>query len=148
MTLEQVADSLPNGFHDAQVEELVWNFQTSSASFSMQLWVAEDEDFEQKKLEVYRPARLQVTDIVFMAFDPPSAEGPYPTQWKPGYDALIIDGMKTEQKWFPPLPALVNRMSAGTEVYSFYVNDWNSFIHIAAKEAKLTWLGERTTRAR
>jgi len=145
MTLEQLADTLPNGFHDAEVEELVWNFRTSSATFTMQLWVAEETD---QNPEVYRAARLQVRDIAFMAVDPPSVDGSEMLQLKPRYDDLTIDSNRAEEKWFPILPKIMQRLPAATEVYSFYVNDWNSWIHIASKEAKLTWLGEKTTRER
>jgi hypothetical protein len=32
MTLADVEATLPNGFHDAEIMELVWNYQTNSAS--------------------------------------------------------------------------------------------------------------------
>jgi hypothetical protein len=71
MTLAEVEATLPNGFHDAEIMELTWNYQINSASFIMQLWVAEKTDLS---LEVYRAARLDVKDIVFIAMDPPCPE--------------------------------------------------------------------------
>ena len=145
MTLEQLADSLPNGFHDAEVEELVWNFRTNSASFSMTLWVPEEIS---ENPETYRAGQLEVKDIVFIAIDPPfpSDLGPKPYKAKP--ETLSIDGMTTNADIFPNLSVLRQKIPADVEIYSLYVANWNSFIHIAAKEACLTWLGEREVRGK
>jgi hypothetical protein len=80
MTLTEIEANLPNGFHDAEIEELIWNYRADSASFTMKLWVPEATD---RDIEIYRLGRLDVRDIVFMAIDPPHPRDLDPKSYKP-----------------------------------------------------------------
>ncbi len=139
MTLAEIEANLPNGFHDAEIEELVWNYRTDSASFTMKLWVPEATD---QDIEIYRLGRLDVKDIVFMAIEPPHPRDSDPKPYKPS-GALQIDGMVTTETIFPGLLKLKQKLPPEVQIYSFYVVNWNSNIHIAAGEAELVWIGER-----
>jgi hypothetical protein len=139
MTLAEIEANLPNGFHDAEIEELVWNYRTDSASFTMKFWVPEATD---QDIEIYRLGRLDLKDIVFMAIDPPHLRDLDPKSYKPS-GALQIDGMTTTETIFPGLSKLKQQLPPETQIYSFYVVNWNSYIHIATGEAELVWIGER-----
>ena len=141
MTLVEIEANLPNGFHDAEIEELVWNYRTDSASFTMKLWVPKATDQE---IEIYRLGRLDVKDILFMAIDPPHPRDSDPKPYKPS-GSLQIDGVATTETIFPGSTKLKQQLPSETQIYSFYVVDWNSYIHIAAGEAELVWIGERET---
>lgn len=58
MTLEEVAASLPNGFHDAYIKGISTDYVTGTASFDLEIWVGDDSAEKEEDREVYRPARL------------------------------------------------------------------------------------------
>jgi hypothetical protein len=105
----------------------------------MKLWVPEATD---QDIEIYRLGRLDVKNIVFMAIDPPHPRDLDPKPYKPS-GALQIDGMTTTETIFPGLSKLKQQLPPETQIYSFYVVNWNFYIHIAAGEAELAWIGER-----
>jgi hypothetical protein len=138
MTLADIEELLPNGFHDAEIEKFIWDYRTNSASFTMELWVAEDGD---QSPEVYRKGRLDLKEIVFIMIDTPDIK-PY----KASLGTLRIDGLATTESILPNLAALTETVTPYVNAYSFYVDNWNSYIHIAAKESELIWIGEREVR--
>ena len=135
MTLVQIDEILPNGFHDAEIEQLIWNFQTNSAVLDIDFWVATEETDREKR----RRGRVELQGIIFLAVDPPQPRQLDPkTYGLPG--TLQIDGMLPNESIFPNLPNLLPCLPPKTEIFSFYVNNWNSFIHIANENSNLTWL--------
>jgi hypothetical protein len=140
MTLADIEATLPNGFHDAEVEEFVWNFRTNSASFTIVLWVAEDGD---ESLEVYREGRLDLKGVIFIMIDPPYPRELDPRRYRSSSGTLRIDGVETTESILPNLATLTETVSPDVSPYSFYVENWNSYIHIAAKDASLVWIGQR-----
>jgi hypothetical protein len=140
MTLADIEAILPNGFHDAEIEEFVWDYRENSASFTMQFWVPEETD---ENPEIYRRGRLDLSGIVFIIIDPPCPRILDPKPYKPSSGTLRIDGVQTTGSLLPNLATLRQAVSPEVSPYSFYVDNWNSYIHIAAKEANLAWIGER-----
>jgi hypothetical protein len=140
MTLADIEELLPNGFHDAEIEQFIWDYRTNSASFTLELWVAEDGD---QSLEVYRRGRLELKEIIFIMIDPPDT-GPY----RHSRGRLRIDGLATTESILPSFARLMGTVTPHVNPYSFYVDNWNSYIHIAAKESELIWIGEREVRTK
>ncbi|MFL6389829.1 MAG: hypothetical protein ACJ71U_20310 [Terriglobales bacterium] len=134
MTLAQIDEILPNGFHDAEIEQLIWNFQTNSAVLHIDFWIATEE----KDREKCRRGRVELQGVLFLAVDPPEPRQLDPKPYHPS-GTLQIDGMLTNERVFPCLPKLKSALPSGSEIFSFYVVNWNSFIHIAAAEATLVW---------
>jgi hypothetical protein len=134
MTLTQIDAILPNGFHDAEIEQLVWNFQKCSAVFDIDFWVAETEQDREKR----RRGKLALQGVVFISIEPPMPRLCDPKPYRCSGN-LTIDGALAEENALPDLkPAL----PLNTEIFRFYVDNWNSFIYIAAAEATLTWLDD------
>lgn len=138
MTLAQIDETLPNGFHDAEIEQLMWNFQTNSAVLDIDFWVATDK----KEREKRRLGRVELQGILFVVVDPPQPRELDPKPYHPS-GTLQIDGVLTNESVFPNLPKLKSALPPGTEIFSFYVINWNSFIHIAAAAAELIWAVEK-----
>jgi hypothetical protein len=134
MTLTEMDAILPNGFHDAQIERMTWDFQTNSAVFDVDFWVGS----ETSDREARRKSRIHLRNILFIAIDPPSPRDsdPKPYRFKP--DSLAIDGEVANERIFPQLNFLKGKLPSDVEIFSFYVLNWNSFIHISA-EAELIW---------
>lgn len=135
MTLAEINHSLPNGFHDAEITKFVWDFAAESAVFDIDLLIGgpETEDREER-----RAGRLELKGILFIAIDPPYPRELDPRPYKAS-GALQIDGVVTDEKILEVLPKLKPELPADTEIFSFYVVNSNSFIHIAAAEATLVW---------
>ena len=134
MTLAQINEILPNGFHDAEIEQLIWSFQTNSAVLDIDFWVATEETEREKR----RRGRVELQGVLFLAVDPPQPRQLDPKPYHPS-GTLQIDGVLTNESVFPDLPNLKPALPQDTEIFSFYVVNWNSFIHIAAADATLVW---------
>ncbi|HLJ89517.1 MAG TPA: hypothetical protein VKZ53_22095 [Candidatus Angelobacter sp.] len=139
MTLSEIAEILPNGFHDAEVEEFQWSYSTNSAVFKMTMWTATELDEDPEK---YRRASIELNRILLIAIDPPMLTKDRLLDGARS-GTLQIDGVPANEEIFPGLRHLKANLPADADVYSFYVNNWNSYIHVAAQQAKLTWLDEQ-----
>ncbi len=64
MKLAQIDEELPNGFYDAEIENLNWNFQTNSAVLEIDFWVATDDKDREKR----RQGRLELQGIMFVGY--------------------------------------------------------------------------------
>src|SRR5882672_7773179 len=135
MTLSQIDKMLPNGFHDAEIEQLVWNFQKCSAVFDMDFWVAETEEDREKR----RRGKLELHEIVFISIEPPVPRLSDPRPYRSSAGTLQIDGALAGENNFPDLKLT---FPLDKEIFSFYVSNWNSFIYISASEATLTWVDD------
>jgi hypothetical protein len=54
-SLGEIAATLPNGFHDAEVRSCSLDFQERTASFELNVWVGNMEASPEER-ELYRPA--------------------------------------------------------------------------------------------
>jgi len=136
MTLAQIDEMLPNGFHDAEVEQFIWNFQQNSAVFDIDFWIATGDDHDREKR---RRGRIELQEIAFIAIEPPDPRESDPRPYSSSLGTLQIDGSLADAKSFPQLPKLRPNLPADAEIFSFYVVNWNSFIHISAIKARLVW---------
>ena len=129
MTLEEVAASLPNGFHDTHIKGISIDYVTGVATFDLQIWVADDVEEDP---EVYRDARLILSDLLFCVIEPPDPRYDYHEK-KPlwvGDSSHSFAPVSSSIQLPSPLPE--NAFS-----HWFFVNNWNSFIHVAAMDARL-----------
>lgn len=127
MTLDEITDSLPNGFHDAQINSISINYVKREATFDLEIWVAESS---QGDSDVYRSAQLKLLQFLFLAIEPPNPRYDYHEE-KPLWVAGSEGQRHISSTQLPsPLPE-------GAFTYWFFVHDWNSFIHIAALDAEI-----------
>ncbi len=120
MTLEEIEQSLPNGFHDSSIFGVRLDYVQRTAELDLEIWVAgsDDEDIEQ-----YSRAILSISGLIYFVIEPP---GPPNTS----HDApTLVDGGSSELERTAQLP---KPLPAGAFTYWFFVSSWNSFIHIAA----------------
>ena len=132
MTLEEVAASLPNGFHDACIKSISTDYVSGTASFDLQLWVGDVSAEKKEEREVYRDARLTLSDLLFCVIEPPDPSYPYHDK-----ETLWVDGGTWDSA--PPSTSiqLPSPLPENSFVYWFFVNNWNSFIYVAAMAAHL-----------
>lgn len=60
MRLDELEDSLPNGFHDASIEGIVVDYVSQRATLQMKLLVSSPEAETQSEREIYKRGKLQL----------------------------------------------------------------------------------------
>jgi hypothetical protein len=134
MTLEELADQLPNGFHDMSVRSMTLDFVRRTATFDVDLCVGNADAESPLEHDAYRSAQLVLEELAFCVIDPPDPRYPF---------------AKSEPAWFVDLfnPApdhkALESLSPDTFAGRFFVNQWNAYVHVAAKHARVQWDSER-----
>jgi len=137
MTLDDLAASLPNGLHDAELRAVNIDFVRGVARLDLDIWIG--DEFER---EAYRNARIELSRLLFWITEPPDPRYPFAEHG----GLRIAAGPLTEDtpKNRPSLPPVPPDRFANW----IFVTDWNAFIFVAAGDASLEWLGERINRDR
>jgi hypothetical protein len=137
VSLEQIESRLPSGFHDAVLNRLCIDFEAAAVYLDLAIDVGSPESATQAEREARRRARLTLTGLQYCVIDPPNepASAPPGVQTRPPRGAridIVYGQPSTSPRALPPL-------ADGVSLYSIYVADWNSFIRLAAKHARLDW---------
>ena len=82
MTLENLEEKLPNGFHDAEIFSVELDYVAGIAKFRMSLLVGWPGDPEPER-QAYQEATLVVSGLCFCSIDPPSSTYPFLPDGKP-----------------------------------------------------------------
>jgi hypothetical protein len=133
MTFEQLDRNFPNGFVDAEMTALSLDYGSRAATLHLNLRgnLPDSADSQQ-----YGRAVLTLLGLYYFAIDPPDLDHLfYPRQLK-----VVFDGMPEDSEQFPLFEHLKPELPGGAFCCRFYIHDWNSFIHMAAKDAQFSWL--------
>lgn len=133
MTLEDLAQTLPNGFHDSMVRSIFVDYAQRQVTMQLAVWIG-DMDGDEVARELRREGSLVLEGLQFMSMDAPDARYPFAKG-----DTLWVDLCS------PNTAALLagkQCIASGGFVSAFFVNEWNSFIHVAARAARLEWTTE------
>jgi len=135
MTLDELAKSLPNGLHDAELQNCTIDYVARSVHLVLKIWMGHPEH-----MEVYRPAIVNLTGMHFWIIEPPNPH--YPG----GIARLIID--TGEVSALEPQPKIRLPDKPQTAFLNWiYVRQWNAFIYVAAEAAELRWTGPEEDQA-
>jgi hypothetical protein len=130
VTLEELADTLPNGLHDAFVKTVLLDFTARTAVLDVSLWVGDIESGSEDERERRRSATITLHGLQFFVIDPPD----------PGYAYA-----SPEPLWFVDISApvadarLPRNLPREAFASSFFVNQSNSFVHVAALDVTIAW---------
>jgi hypothetical protein len=142
MTLDELDDTLPNGFHDAEIFSFEIDYVRGIASFHLNLLVGGPDD-PKPECDAYQEATLVVRGLCFCSIDPPYSTYPFLPDGKP----ISVSGAKPKTDAAPFVPDLVSKFPADAWCYLFFVDDWNACINIAGRDASVTWIGEKPKHA-
>lgn len=93
----------------------------------IELWVGNMDEPPDRR-EAYRGARIEISGLLFLVMEPPDPKYPFE-------DAnLRIDGCDMNLK-----SELLQTIPADAFFRSLWVSDWNAFIHIAARNAQISF---------
>jgi hypothetical protein len=126
MTIEELEDKLPNGFHDSYLVR--FDVDLAAATCMMEL----DVDYDDPDPEVLRRMQLWVKGLSIIIVEPPAAHTPL----KLG-DREWTEGVVTTTNELPNLESYRKRVPPGTFFYTFVLRDLDCFIHLAATDAEL-----------
>ena len=127
MNLEEIENSLPNGFHDALIEGISVDYVARTIVISMQLSVGGPSDDENER-EAYCEGLLTISQFLLCVIEPPDRQYPYANP-----EAVRVNSGPGN----PQAEPFLQDLPPGTFSHWFYVNEWNSFIYIVARGAKL-----------
>lgn len=133
MTIAEIEQALPNGFHDAEIRTIRLDYVNRTASMEVSIWM-DDLDVSPEFQELYRDGVLEFEGLQSAILDPPDPRYPFAREEPLWVD--LEDGPPD-----PPIPALA-KLPQGSFVARFFVRDWNSWVTVAAKSASLRWTSE------
>jgi len=129
VNIEELDRTLPNGFHDSCLRGISLDYEAQIASLTLDLWVGDQDAPAGEERERLRPARLDLVGLEYLVLDPPDPRYKYRDAGSVTLDLCESD----------PVIATSRPPATGGFAGRFFVNEWNGFIHFAAKEARLTW---------
>jgi len=133
MTFEELDASFPNGFDDAEVLGIRIDYFTREARLSLNLRGSPPEDPE---ADEYERAELAVYGLYYFSIEPPDPSHLF----YPEISKITVDGLPEDPEHFPLFEVLRPKLGANAFCCRFFVHDWNSFIHLAAKDAQFSWI--------
>jgi hypothetical protein len=135
MQPEQIERDLPNGFHGARVESICINYVLRTAGFLVGFLVPIDEADPNSKSRIRR-AQFNVAGLAFLSLDAPDPHYDYM------HEGAIEIGSLSDPvtKFSPQILVLQEELGRAYFMHSFFVEEWNRFIHFAATDASFEWL--------
>ena len=131
MTFQELAASLPNGFHDAELQRLEMDYVHRQLRFDLVVWIG-DMDASGGR-ELYRPARVTLDDVAFLVIEPPNTGYP----WLDAGPIRIDAGEGQPHQSSSALPSA----PAGTSISWMYLEQLNRFLLFAAGNVAFEWTG-------
>ena len=130
MTIFEIAEHLPNGFHDAEVESIHIDYLHRTMELTLDVWIGTMDDAPASR-ETYRKGVLTITGLQYCGIDVPDER----YRFAEGHTITIDLAEATE---FQPA-------GAGFAC-RLWVSEWNRFIHVSGMSAELVWRAEPTNR--
>lgn len=139
MTFEELDQRLPNGFVDAEILRVDIDYQTRRATLLLSL---RGNPPGAPNADEYQEAILTLEGFYYFSVDPPDSDHLF----YPLHSAISMDGHEEDGAKFPLFNHLRAAKSADTFCCRFYVHDWNSFIHLASRDAQFSWVQDTQRR--
>lgn len=122
-------------FHDSILQRIGVDYVKRELKMEFQISIGNPDASVEKELEGCRAGRLTFSELHFFIVEPPDSEFQCHEAeglWMVNYDLMDTEELLQEHK-------LPQQIPEETFVVRFFVNDWNSFIFVAAKEASFKW---------
>jgi len=131
VNLEELEGDLPNGLHDALLRGFSSDLPERRAEFILNVWLGDLHSSVTAERERYRAARLELLGLAYLVVDAHHPTYPVGDGAPVRVDACAADDDPQRAPQVPP----------GGFAGRFFVTEWNAFIHFAARDARLTWIG-------
>ena len=131
MNIDELEADLPHGFHDSLLRTFSSDMAEGRAEFVLDVWVGDLRSAVTAERERYRPARLELIGLGYLVVDDRD-----PQDMSFDLAPVQVDVCAADDD-----PERARQVPAGGFAGRFFVTEWNGFIHFAARDARLTWLG-------
>ena len=132
MTFEELDQRYPNGFDDAEITSIAISYRTRTAAIELNL---RGQQPESSASQIYRPGLLTIQGFYYFSIEPPDIDHLHQT----ARPLIQVDGLSEDPREFPLFERVKPNLPAGAFSCRLFVHDWNSFIHIAARDAQFSW---------
>lgn len=133
MDIFEIEASLPNGFQDALVSRLEIDYLVGTLEFRLRAWIGDPYSGLPEDREKRRPALLRLEGLSYCAIESPHPHYPFSERRE-----LMMDLVRPSPETAGPL---LDSLPPGTFAFRIWVGTWNCFMHMAARSARLDWLG-------
>ena len=130
MTFGEIEKKLPNGFHDAKIEHISLDYLRGTLLMKMRLLIGTPGGGDQDE---YGSAEMKVNGLYFCSIEPPDPTYPF----RPNGQLLGVSGDGSGGS-SPEVRELAQSLPADASYYRFFVEQWNSFIYIAASDVQIS----------
>src|SRR5438105_7386992 len=130
MTFNEVEYALPNGLHDSEVSSILVDYVQRTVIMQLSVFVGQ-QDASPELREAYKEGSLIISGLLFLVVEPPDSRYPFT---KPA--SLRIDTCDMRKNLDPALLAALPKEAF---VKSFFVKEWNAFVHVAGLSAEISW---------
>ncbi len=133
-TFEELEEELPNGFHDAEIRGMAFDYLARTAVLSMNLLfgVGTPDD---ENMSVYRPATVRIVGLLLFFVQPPHPKYDFVLDGEP----LSVSGDSVRVGQEPEMDCLLPALPQDATVYRFFLDEWNSFIYLAGTTVEFSW---------
>lgn len=128
-TINKLAHTLPNGFHDAELLALSIDYTARTLSLRFSLWVGTMAHPAGAERERYALAMLSIQDFQSCIIEPPQG-----AMQLDEHDQTTVDGVE-----FRNAETKLPKLDEGMFQYEFFGFNWNSSIYVAARTATLSF---------
>ena len=135
MTFEELDQTFPNGFDDAQINTVILDYVKRTVRLHLNL---RGNLPDSPNRDEYRQGVLTAREFYYVSIEPPDADHLF----YPQRPMITMDGLSEDASQFPLFERLKPVLPVGAFCCRFFVHDWNSFIHIAAKDGRFSWMDE------
>ncbi len=126
MTIEELENMLPNGFHDSFLVAVTVDFASGTGCIEL------DVDYDDPDPKVFRRMKLRLKGLSLFIVDPPDVRNAL------SFDHRIwVRGYETDENILPNLASYRNNAPTGSFFYSFFLDKHNCYLHLAATDAAL-----------
>jgi hypothetical protein len=129
VTIDEVIFGMPNGFHDAYLLSISVDYRECILRINLNWWTGDLGSEIEEVREAYREGTFVVTGLQYFVVESP-ANGSSVDE--PSH----IDGFATRTS--DVIRASLPDVSSEVFRYSFFVGEWNSFIHFAGTSAHVS----------
>jgi hypothetical protein len=133
MTLEEIDNQLVNGFHDAVIIESRHSYEDATMNLVVDILI-ELPKTAPKDANRYRRAELLFAGVALCTIDIPDPASAFP---HPG--GIWFKFERLGGGVWPS--TVIDRLEPNLLMYSLFILDWHSSIHIAATDVQFRWSG-------
>jgi hypothetical protein len=130
VNISDIEASLPWGLHDSYLEAIEIDWPKARLTLTVRVMMSENQDMDQR-------AKVVLSGLAFCTFDPPEIDATHGYEPTPACGLWVDTGKGAAnadaKRRLPAVPE-------GGFLHWFFVHQWNSFIHVCARDAKLIWL--------